>query len=48
MIWIREFTHNARGRIFATPFRLIGKPIFTHEAKRTITNLERVKASTVN
>ena len=42
MIWIREFTQNARGRIFGTLFRLIGKPIFTREAKRTIRNLERV------
>lgn len=41
MIWVREFTHNARGRIFGTLFRVIGKPIFTHEAKRTIRNLER-------
>jgi len=42
MIWIREFTRNTRGRIFGTLFRLIGKPIFTREAKRTIRNLERV------
>jgi hypothetical protein len=46
MIWIREFTHNARGRIFGTLFRLVGKPIFTREAKRTIRNLERVEATT--
>jgi hypothetical protein len=43
MIWIREFTHNPRGRIFGTLFRVIGKPIFTREAKRTIKNLERVE-----
>jgi hypothetical protein len=42
MIWIREFTRNARGRIFGTLFRLIGKPIFTREARRTIRKLERV------
>jgi hypothetical protein len=24
MIWIREFTHNARGRIFGTLFKLMG------------------------
>jgi hypothetical protein len=47
MIWIREFTHNARGRIFGTLFRLIGKPIFTHDAKRTVRNLEHLEASTV-
>ena len=45
MIWIREFTHNARGRIFGTLFKLIGKPIFTREAKHTITNLERVETT---
>ena len=43
MIWIREFTHNARGRIFGTLFKLIGKLIFTREAKRTIRNLERAE-----
>ena len=46
MIWIREFTHNARGRIFGTLFRTIGKPIFTREAKRTISNLERIEMTT--
>jgi hypothetical protein len=46
MIWIREFTYSARGRIFGTLFRLVGKPIFTREAKRTIKNLERVEATT--
>ena len=44
MIWIREFTHNPRGRIFGTLFKLVGKVIFTREAKRTITNLERADA----
>ena len=46
MIWIREFTHNARGRIFGTLFKMIGKPIFTREAKRTVRNLERLEATT--
>jgi hypothetical protein len=46
MIWIREFTESARGRIFGTLFRLAGRPIFTREAKRTIRNLERVEANT--
>jgi len=46
MIWIREFTHNERGRIFGTLFRLIGRPIFTREAKRTVRNLERLEATT--
>ncbi|HTP23406.1 MAG TPA: hypothetical protein VMJ65_27625 [Solirubrobacteraceae bacterium] len=48
MIWIREFTHDARGRIFGTLFRLIGRPIFMREAKRTIRNLERVEAITAS
>ena len=42
MIWVREFTRNTRGRFFGTLFRLIGKPIFTRDARRTIRNLERV------
>ena len=46
IIWIREFTHNARGRIFGTLFKMIGKPIFTREAKRTVRNLERLEATT--
>jgi hypothetical protein len=45
MIWIREFTHNARGRIFGTLFRLIGKPVFMRQAKLTIRNLERLEAT---
>lgn len=46
MIWIREFTHNPRGRIFGTLFKLVGKLIFTREAKRTVRNLECLEAST--
>jgi hypothetical protein len=46
MIWIREFTHNARGRIFRILFNMIGKPIFTREAERTVRNLERLEATT--
>ena len=46
MIWIREFTDGARGRIFGTLFRLVGRLIFTRDAKRTIRNLERVEATT--
>jgi hypothetical protein len=42
MIWIREFTRSVRGRIFGSLFRLIGRPIFTRQARRTIRNLERV------
>lgn len=47
MIWVREFTSNARGRIFGILFRTIGKPIFTRDAKRTLQNLERLEASNV-
>jgi hypothetical protein len=45
MIWIREFKPGARGRIFGTLFRLVGKPIFTHDAKRIVRNLERLESS---
>jgi hypothetical protein len=45
MIWIREFTDNVRGRVFGTLFRLVGKPIFTREAKRTVKNLERLEVA---
>jgi hypothetical protein len=48
LIWIREFTHDARGRTFGTLFRLVGKLIFTREAKRTIRNLERVEDPTAS
>ena len=45
MIWVREFKTGTRGRIFGTLFRLVGKPIFTHDAKRIIRNLERLESS---
>ena len=45
MIWTREFTHNARGRIFGILFSLIGRLIFTREARRTMSNLERVEGA---
>jgi hypothetical protein len=44
MIWIRTFKPGARGRIFGTLFRLVGKPIFTHDAKRIIRNLEHLES----
>jgi hypothetical protein len=43
LIWVREFKSSARGRIFGTLFRLIGKPIFTHDAKRIVNNIERLE-----
>jgi hypothetical protein len=45
MIWIREFKPGARGRIFGTLFKLVGKPIFTHDAKRIVRKLERLESS---
>jgi hypothetical protein len=45
MIWIREFKPGARGRIFGTLFRLVGKPIFTRDAKRMLRNLERLESN---
>jgi len=45
MIWVREFTHDARGRFFGTLFRLTGKLIFTRQAKRTVRNLERLEVA---
>ena len=43
MIWIREFTHNARGRIFGTLFKLIGKPIFRRYVRDTLENLRQLE-----
>jgi hypothetical protein len=41
MVWVREFLPGARGRIFGTLFKLLGKPIFSHDAKRILRNIER-------
>jgi hypothetical protein len=43
MIWVREFTSNARGRIFGTLFRLIGQPIFRRYARDTLENLRQLE-----
>jgi Polyketide cyclase / dehydrase and lipid transport len=43
MIWAREFKPGPRGQIFGTLFRLVGKPIFTRDAKRIVRNLERLE-----
>lgn len=43
MIWVREFLADARGRLFGTLFRLLGRPIFTHDAKRILRNLEQLE-----
>lgn len=42
MVWTREFQHGARGRIFGTLFRLVGKPIFGRYARDVLANLERL------
>jgi hypothetical protein len=44
MIWIRQFTHDGRGRIFGRLFQLFGKHIFKRQARLTVRNLERVDA----
>jgi len=43
MIWVREFTRSARGRVFGTLFRLIGKPIFRRYARDTLKNLRQLE-----
>ena len=45
MIWVREFKPGARGRIFGTLYRLVGKPIFAHDARRIVKNLERMESN---
>jgi hypothetical protein len=46
MTWIREFRPTARGRIFGTAFRLIGKRIFNKYGREIVENLEQVEAGT--
>jgi hypothetical protein len=43
MLWVRQFKPSARGRIFGTLFKLVGKPIFTRDAKRILNNIERLE-----
>jgi Polyketide cyclase / dehydrase and lipid transport len=40
MVWERQFKGNARGIIFGTLFRTVGKPIFRRYAREVIGNLE--------
>jgi hypothetical protein len=42
MVWERQFKGNARGVIFGTLFRTVGKPIFHRYARDVIENLERL------
>lgn len=46
MIWLRNFKRGGRGRIFGTLFKLVGKPIFTSQAKRILRNLEGLEDRT--
>ena len=43
MIWTRNFLHNARGRLFGTAFRVIGRPMFRGYARKVIRNLESLE-----
>jgi hypothetical protein len=42
MVWERQFKGNARGVIFGTLFRTVGKPIFRRYARDVIENLEKL------
>jgi hypothetical protein len=44
MSWVRHFTHTPRGLLFATAFRLIGRPMFRKYAKQIIDNLETLES----
>ena len=46
MTWIRQFRPNARGLLFGTAFRLIGKRIFNKYGREIVENLEKVEAKT--
>ena len=46
MIWLRNFKPTARGRIFGTLFRLAGKPIFTQQGRRILSNLQALETLT--
>jgi hypothetical protein len=40
MIWVREFKRCARGRIFRTAYKVIGKPMFRRYARQILGNIE--------
>jgi hypothetical protein len=42
MVWERQFKRNARGIIFGTLFRTVGKPIFRRYGRDVIENLEKL------
>jgi hypothetical protein len=45
MTWIREFNGSARGRVFGTLFRVVGKQIFGRYARNVLKNLEELEAA---
>jgi hypothetical protein len=45
MTWVRQFQRGARGRIFGTAFRLVGKPLFGRYARQVLKNLETLEAA---
>jgi hypothetical protein len=44
MTWTRRFRRTPRGILFATLFRLLGRPLFRRYAGEVIANLERLDA----
>jgi len=45
MTWVRRFRRTPRGMLFATAFRLVGRPLFRNYAREVIANLERLEAA---
>jgi hypothetical protein len=45
MTWERQFQRGARGRIFGTAFRLVGRPIFGRYARQVLKNIETLEAA---
>jgi hypothetical protein len=46
MTWVRRFRRTPRGLLFATAFRLAGRPLFAGYVRDVIANLERLEAPT--
>jgi hypothetical protein len=44
MTWVRRFRRSPRGALFATAFRLIGRPMFRKYARQIMANMEAVEA----
>jgi hypothetical protein len=45
MTWVRRFRGTPRGLLFATVFRLLGRPVFAAYARDVIRNLERLESA---